>query len=227
MTEVAGGGFSDKGAGGKKFESVLQHHAILRLLANGYSRRQKQLVGSRVFGKQLNDLLNVTPEILELARSFLGSRTIPIRGVFFDKNYDANWCVGWHQDRVLPVELTGKASTDIVYSRKGGVLHIEVPEAIMPNLLTLKVLLDDCEEASGPQRFINGSHSLGRLSAAQALEVGKKGISTPCTGRAGDVWVLAYSLVHSSARSQTSKSRRILHIDFANCPAPTPFEWFA
>lgn len=182
--------------------------------------------GTRIYGEALSRVLSLMPEVTKVAKTILGESAQAVRSIFFNKHLDANWSVSWHQDRVMPVCNSENIPNGIIYSRKDGVLHVEIPEKLMSNILTLKVLLDDCPDSSGPQLFCPGSHRMGRMNQQSIDEYVSTEKYVSCVGLSGDVWALAYSLIHSSQRSQTSANRRILHIDFVNVPPPEPFEWY-
>jgi len=43
------------------------------------------------------------PSVIEFARAVLGPAAFPYRATLFDKSYESNWLVVWHQDTALPL----------------------------------------------------------------------------------------------------------------------------
>ena len=59
--------------------------------------------GHRIYrSPQLIDWIGASG-LLDLAATRLGGSVKPVRATLFDKNKDANWSLGWHQDRTIAV----------------------------------------------------------------------------------------------------------------------------
>ncbi|MBO6506538.1 MAG: phytanoyl-CoA dioxygenase family protein [Kordiimonadaceae bacterium] len=183
--------------------------------------------GYRLTDPSLGWLLDANGPIGRLARRIIGSAAQPIKSVLFNKTVSKNWITPWHQDRAVPMREKKILQGYETWSEKEGVHHVEPPFRIIENMITIKVLLDDCGPENGPIKIAAGSHHLGKLKASEVAEAieGRKQINL--VGKAGDVWVHAGSSVHSSNRSQLTENRRILHVDYSAEGLPDDLNWLS
>lgn len=100
----------------------------------------------------LRRLLEVVPAVRQLCwetslrnlvEPILGEKAFPVRGIFFDKNPQANWGVPWHQDVTIAVKQRIDTSGFAPWTIKGGVYHVQPPIPILERMLTLRIHLDD------------------------------------------------------------------------------------
>ena len=119
------------------------------------------------------NLLELSPCIQKLARSqeirslvepILGDTARVVRGIFFDKQPDANWKVPWHQDRTIAVKNPVELLDYHPWSVKGGIHHVQPPTAILEQMLTVRIHLDKTDESNGALKIIPGSHCHGKLA---------------------------------------------------------------
>ena len=106
-------------------------------------------------------------------------------------------------------------------TNKSGVPHVEAPESVLQNMLTLRVHLDDVTEANGALEVVPGSHRHGQQPAAEHASV-------KILVRAGDVLAMRPLVSHASGSSQpgTTRHRRVLHFEFAgDCGLPDGYKW--
>lgn len=157
----------------------------------------------------------VTPPVLrDLLRSVLGPEAGLVRVLFFDKPPDRSWSLPWHRDRTIAVQRNDLPSP--CFSKptsKAGVPHVEAPVSILEAMLTLRVHVDPMTADNGPLHVLPGSHRI---------------LSDPADGEprelhcaAGDVLAMRPLLSHSSTMSRPGNvlHRRIIHLEFAGCPA--------
>jgi ectoine hydroxylase-related dioxygenase (phytanoyl-CoA dioxygenase family) len=169
--------------------------------------------------------LAVSTKILNLVAVVLGEGAFPVRSIFFDKTPGANWLVPWHQDLTIAVNR----QTDIPgygpWSTKDGVPHVQPPMEVLESMVTLRLHLDDCDEANGALRIIPRSHRSGRLSVSQIAELRTQRSDVLCGARAGDALLMRPLLLHSSAEAVSPIHRRIIHLEYAACRLPAGLEW--
>lgn len=179
------------------------------------------------------NLLDLTA-VIELARcdavravaeSVLGPGCFAVRGLFFDKRLGANWKVPWHQDLTIAVRGQREAEGFGPWSVKAGVDHVQVPPAVLGQMLAVRVHLDDCGPDNGPLRLIPGSHTAGvlRLSAIDdwvATREAEVGVA-----EAGSILAFRPLLLHASSAAVAPSHRRVVHFDFAACELPGDLEW--
>jgi len=183
--------------------------------------------GSRQFDvpEMIIDLIGPGGSLGALAMQQAERAARPVRVLLFDKTPASNWAVAWHQDRTVAVKQRADVEGYGPWSLKGGVVHVEPPVAILQNMLTLRVFIDDCGEDNGPLEVIVGSHRHGRLPAKDLGDVVERGTIFVARGRAGDVLVMKTLAVHSSKRAASPSRRRVLHIDYATTDLPAPLDW--
>ena len=102
---------------------------------------------------QLTDLLTET----------LGPDFGLVRGLYFDKHPDRTWSLPWHKDLTIAVKDNSISSTQFTKpTNKSGVAHVEAPESVLRNMLTLRIHLDPVTEENGPLEVAVGSHANGK-----------------------------------------------------------------
>ena len=213
-------------------DSVLVCECILSLEAIDQIRLHFDAInsgraGSRQFDvpEMIMDLIGPDGALGALATRQAGQTATPVRVLLFDKTPTSNWAVSWHQDRTIAVKQRADVEGYGPWSVKGGVVHVEPPVAILQNMLTLRVFVDDCLEDNGPLEIVAGSHRHGRLPERDLGDAVVGGAAFVACGRAGDVLVMKMLAVHSSKRAVSPSHRRVLHIDYATIGLPSPLEW--
>jgi len=159
-----------------------------------------------------------------LASALAGYRMNAVRVLFFDKTPAANWSVPWHQDRTIAVRQHYDVPGFGPWSSKDGVVHVEPPVAVLQDMLTLRLFVDDCGVDNGPLAVARGSHRLGRVPAADVKAIAERSEIFVGTGRSGDVLAMKLLAIHSSRRSTAPGHRRVLHVDYAAGELPAPLE---
>jgi ectoine hydroxylase-related dioxygenase (phytanoyl-CoA dioxygenase family) len=162
------------------------------------------------------------PPLMELLTAVLGAEFGLVRGLFFDKPPQGNWSLPWHQDLTIAVadhSLTSKRFHN--RTLKAGVPHVEAPDEILRQMLTLRFHLDDVTDENGPLQVLPGTH-FGREIMPHACN--------PVTilAAAGDVLAMRPLLSHASASARvgTSLHRRVIHLEFAASRAlPDGYAW--
>lgn len=158
------------------------------------------------------------PPLPQMLQNALGSEFGLVRALYFDKPPDRTWGLPWHKDLTiavqenrLPSELFRKPTT------KAGVPHVQAPVALLDNMLTLRIHLDDVTPENGPLQVIPGSHHGEGQAAPVSILVSR-----------GDVLLMRPLLDHRSPCSQegTTMHRRLLHLEFAGWPKlPDGYAW--
>jgi hypothetical protein len=54
--------------------------------------------------QEIEQLPAATGTISGVSASWLGEKARPVRAMLFDQSANANWSLGWHQDRVIAVK---------------------------------------------------------------------------------------------------------------------------
>lgn len=158
------------------------------------------------------------PPITELLRALLGDRYGLVRVLYFDKPPGQSWALPWHKDMTIAVKNNKLPSEQFTKPTfKAGVPHVEGPEWLLEQMLTLRLHLDDMTDDNGPLKVIPGSHR-NREDASPVTILGAR----------GDVLLMRPLLSHSSNKSKddTNQHRRILHYEFSPVNAlPDGYAW--
>jgi ectoine hydroxylase-related dioxygenase (phytanoyl-CoA dioxygenase family) len=156
--------------------------------------------------------------LLKMAMAVLGPRAFPFRATLFDKSPDSNWLVVWHQDTALPLVQKKDVPGSGPWSTKGGVPYAHAPSHALSQVLALRVHLDDSTSGNGPLRVLPGTQDRGVLTDDEIHALVERSASVGCVIARGGVLAMRPLLIHSSSKSHTDASRRVLHIEYAAEP---------
>lgn len=161
------------------------------------------------------------PPLIDVLVAVLGTQPGLVRGLYFDKPPESTWSLPWHQDLTIAVRDNTRPSQQFRNrTTKGGVPHVEAPDTILRQMLTLRMHLDDVTDENGPLQVLPGTHVARDAPSLQP----------PVTifAKAGDVLAMRPLLSHSSGVStpETDRHRRVIHLEFAAMPdLPEGFQW--
>lgn len=163
--------------------------------------------------------------LLSIAQSYLDGNPRPVRAIYFDKSPGQNWLVPWHQDLTIAVSPQMDIPDFGPWSEKNGSTHVQPPNSLLEQMITLRIHLDDADESNGALKVLPGSHLQGRLGASDIEAWRRDHQEVICRARSGDVMVMRPLLLHSSGRSSSDRHRRILHIEYAGFSLPHGLSW--
>ncbi len=196
------------------------------LCALGHSLGAEGGAGSRgVLLQPMVSALAGSEAVLSLVRPHLRTEPLPVRGIFFNKSSSANWTVAWHQDVTLSAGPKAELPGFGPWSIKNGDVHVQPPEHLLSEMLTIRLHLDDADESNGALRVLPGSHRKGRLSAEDIRLLLDNQAEHVCKAKAGEILLMRPLLLHASSRSASSGPRRVLHIEYAGFELPRPLRW--
>ena len=197
--------------------------------ASSLRRRRGAVFGGR-------DLMSACPAVRSLAGSetlealvtpVLGVSARPVRAIFFDKTPAANWTVAWHQDRTIAVRRKVPVDGYGPWSVKAGIPHVEPPIAILENMITIRIHLDDCGPDNGPLLVVPGSHRRGRIDGAQAADLAGSEAVEMCPVPRGGAMLMRPLLLHASRKAARANHRRVLSLDFCAMELGGGLQWHA
>jgi hypothetical protein len=160
-----------------------------------------------------------------IAQRLLGPAARPVRAIFFDKNADRNWALGWHQDRTIAVRARRNHPRFTAWTVKSGIDHVVPPFSYLETMLTLRIHLDDAGPNNAPLLVAPGSHRLGRIAEPDIAPAVARFGARPCLAAAGDVWAYRAPILHASERARTPTRRRVVQLFCSAHDLPGGLEW--
>ena len=171
------------------------------------------------------DKLARSPEVCPIVEGYFTKAAFPVRGTLFDKTTGANWLVPWHQDLTIAVVVRRDVLGYGPWTIKAGVCHVQPPIAILQDMLSVRIHLDECDESNGALRVLPGTHRLGRLTPEQVEEQQRLVVPVSCAVHAGDVVLMRPLLLHASSAASRAAHRRVIHIDYACSQLDGGLQW--
>jgi ectoine hydroxylase-related dioxygenase (phytanoyl-CoA dioxygenase family) len=180
------------------------------------------VTGIRHIDKKLNSVSAylVSAEFSENTKCYLTPQHKLVRTILFNKTPDTNWYVTWHQDKTVSVSEKFDHPEWKNWSLKEGVLHVQPPLAVLENMVTIRIHLDDTTQDNGCLKVISGSHRYGLLSQEKINEIVAQNPSVYCEACTGDALIMRPHLLHASSKSIDPSQRRVLHLEFSDWVLP-------
>lgn len=163
--------------------------------------------------------------LLEAVRPFVPNQPRPVRAIYFDKTPGASWIVPWHQDLTISVKHRTEAEGFWPWSTKDGLIHVQPPPAILEDMITIRIHLDDTDETNGALRVLPRSHTRGRLASQDIERLRNEIPEQVCCAESGDALLMRPMILHASGHSTSDRNRRILHIEYAGADLPFGMHW--
>ncbi|MDH5380824.1 MAG: phytanoyl-CoA dioxygenase family protein [Cyclobacteriaceae bacterium] len=159
-----------------------------------------------------------------IIKDALGEEYFLCKSIFFNKIPENNWYVSWHQD--VPINVASKIEMEGFnsWTHKKGVTSVRPPLEYLQNIYTFRIHLDDTNEDNGVLKVIPKSH-YKILSPDDIEEIRKQKDAIACNVEAGGINILKPLTLHSSERSKSDKSRRVIHLEFSSMELPNGMEW--
>jgi hypothetical protein len=211
---------------------LLSEHAVTGDEGRAWYRRalsEEELVALDVAcetGDAPGQRLQLTPPLAlnALAQQLLvGSR--PVRVIAFNKTETNNWTLPWHQDRVVALRRRVETPGFTNWTKKAGIWHAEPPIELLERMLFARVHLDPADTENGCLQLALGTHSRGKIAAADAEAIATAAPIENCIAARGDVLFARALILHRSSPSRTNASRRAIRIDYCAEDLPPPLEW--
>jgi ectoine hydroxylase-related dioxygenase (phytanoyl-CoA dioxygenase family) len=154
--------------------------------------------------------------LVAIAARFVGPASVPFRATLFDKSPANNWLVVWHQDTALPVRERRDMPGWGPWSIKAGITYAHAPATALARVVALRLHIDDSDRDNGPLRVLPGTHTMGVLSDTEIGQLAREIPPVDCVVPAGGVLAMRPLLVHASSKAESSRQRRVLHIEYAD-----------
>ncbi|MBA4040666.1 MAG: phytanoyl-CoA dioxygenase [Sphingobium sp.] len=182
--------------------------------------------GQRLLPRAVGTLAAVQ-RVTDLVRPSIGPAARVVRAILFDKSPDCNWALGWHQDRTIEVAARHDTPGYGPWTVKAGRHYVAPPVALLERMITARLHLDAVDHDNAPLLVATGSHRLGLIAERDIARVVYSCDRRTCLAAAGDAWLYATLIVHSSAAAMAPRRRRVLQLDFAAENLPGALEWAA
>jgi ectoine hydroxylase-related dioxygenase (phytanoyl-CoA dioxygenase family) len=170
--------------------------------------------------------LSQSQEIRDLVEPILGDSAQVVRGIFFDKQPNANWKVPWHQDRTIAVKNRLDVADYHPWSVKAGIHHVQPPTAILAQMLTVRIHLDQTDESNGALKVIPGSHSHGKLTDVEIDRWKQTVPAISCNLKPGGILLMRPLLLHASSAAIAPNHRSVIHLEYASSELLSGLEWY-
>jgi len=188
-------------------------------------RRSRELFAIRNLLGEVPDLwpLLQTDALRQLLTDLFPAGCQLVKSIYFDKPAQSNWLVAWHQDLMISVSQRAELAGYGPWTNKDGDVAVLPPAAILENMVTLRIHLDDCDASNGALKVVPASHLAGVLSPGELPA--RTGNATVCEVPAGGAMLMKPLLLHASNRSTSARPRRVIHLEFASAELPAPLQW--
>ncbi len=132
---------------------------------------------------------------MEAQKYVRGTPTL-VRAILFNKTFNNNWLVTWHQDKTVTVSTKFECDGWEPWSIKDNIHYVQPPIEVLNYMVTLRIHLDDTDENNGCLKVIPKSHMFGILPQDKIFEHTKKHEQVSCIGKRGSVLVMRPHILH-------------------------------
>ena len=132
----------------------------------------------------------------------------PVRIIAFNKSETNNWTLPWHQDRVVALRERVETPGFTNWTNKAGIWHAEPPIELLERMLFARIHLDPADTDNGCLQLALGTHSRGKIAAADAEAIANAAPIENCIAARGDVLFAKAFILHRSPRRLASAASR-------------------
>lgn len=209
----------------QQFISVAQVQILLNEITATHD--QKSIHGLRNAEKKFTCIANLirSDKVLAKAKAVLGKDPQLVRALLFDKTPDKNWLVAWHQDKTVSVNNKQYIEGWGPWTIKDGTHHVQPSEAVLNDMVTFRIHLDETNAQNGCLKVIPKSHSRGVLKQTDIDETIVQTEFIECEAKAGDMLIMKPLILHASSKAVSPYHRRVIHIEFSGYKLPDGMVW--
>lgn len=147
-------------------------------------------------------------------RSGLKIRGVAVQCTLFDKTPEKNWLVAFHQDLTIPVREKVEHPELRAWSVKEGQHFVQPPVALLEQLISVRVHIDECGPDNGPLRLIPASHRRGHIDEVEATRLRSVSGEVLLPIRRGGALLMKPLVLHASSKATSPGHRRVLQFLF-------------
>lgn len=188
-------------------------------------RKSTDLFAIRQFLKEVPGVLNIifNDNLKVILKELLGDTYFVVKSIYFDKPQTSNWYVSYHQDLTISVDKKLELDGFEFWTSKQNQFAVQPPLAILQNVVTVRIHLDETDENNGALKVIPQSHLKG-IYRPETIDWTIENEVT-CNVPKGGIMLMKPLLLHSSGRTINNRQRRVIHIEFSNQELPTELKW--
>lgn len=188
-------------------------------------RKTDDLFAIRQFVKEFPEIkaLLFNENLKRIIIAIGGENCFVIKSIYFDKPKKSNWFVSYHQDLTISVDKKIEIEGFGPWTVKQNQFAVQPTLAILENIFTIRIHLDDTDENNGALKVIDKSHSKS-IYRPETIDWDLEK-ETICNVNSGGIMLMKPLLLHGSNRTQNNKKRRVIHIEFSNMSLPESLNW--
>ena len=162
--------------------------------------------------------------LTQVSRYISGSPQL-VRAILFDKSFNNNWLVTWHQDKTVAVSSTFEKEGWGPWSFKDGVHHVQPPLEVLESMITFRIHLDDSTRKNGCLKVVPNSHRLGLLSQEDIYRHTASTKGEIIEAPALSALAMRPHILHASSKAEEPSRRRVLHLEYSSYLLPEGINW--
>lgn len=170
-------------------------------------------ITSLVFNNQLRAIIN----------QLFGADYFLVKSIYFDKPEQSNWFVAYHQDLTISVDQKKQVAGFEQWTVKNDQFAVQPPVALLENIFTIRIHLDNTDENNGALKIVPGSHRKGIYRSETINWNTEKEVV--CKVQSGGIMIMQPLLLHASNRTTNNNKRRVIHLEFSNQLLPGGLHW--
>lgn len=175
--------------------------------------KEVQAISPLVFNNRLRTIIN----------ELFGPDYFLVKSIYFDKPEQSNWFVAYHQDLTISVEEKKQVAGFDQWTVKNNQFAVQPPVALLENIFTIRIHLDDTDENNGALKIVPGSHRKG-IYRPETIDWNKEQ-EVVCKVQRGGIMIMQPLLLHASNRTTNNNKRRVIHLEFSNQLLPGELQW--
>ncbi|HUP14323.1 MAG TPA: phytanoyl-CoA dioxygenase family protein [Niastella sp.] len=188
-------------------------------------RKTSDLFAIRRFVKEVPAIspLVFSSRLRNIIDQLFGSGYFLVKSIYFDKPEESNWFVAYHQDLTISVDQKKQVTGFEQWTVKNDQFAVQPPVALLENIFTVRIHLDDTDENNGALKIVPGSHRKG-IYRPETIDWNTEK-EVVCKVQSGGIMIMQPLLLHASNRTTNNNKRRVIHLEFSNQLLPGELQW--
>jgi ectoine hydroxylase-related dioxygenase (phytanoyl-CoA dioxygenase family) len=170
-------------------------------------------IGPLIFNSRLRTMID----------QLFGPEYFLVKSIYFDKPEQSNWFVAYHQDLTISVNEKKQVAGFDQWTVKNDQFAVQPPVALLENIFTIRIHLDDTDENNGALKIVPGSHRKG-IYRPETIDWNTEK-EVVCKVQSGGIMIMQPLLLHASNKTTNNNKRRVIHLEFSNQLLPGELQW--